>query len=90
MQKFRTLAAFFLVEKQQPRREEERKKKNAKYYGHFGAGARTPLGPILDIRECQFRMNHHNVMRVASSLPLDKISGFCHTLHRNPATKKHL
>ena len=45
MQKFRTLAAFFLVEKQQPRREREKKKKNAKYYGHFGAGARTPLGP---------------------------------------------
>ena len=47
MQKFRTLAAFFLVEKQQPRREEE---ENAKYYGHFGAGARTPLGPMYDTR----------------------------------------
>ena len=49
MKKFRTLAAFFLVEKQWPekerKKEERRKKNNAKYYGHFGAGARTPLGP---------------------------------------------
>ena len=40
------LAAFFLVEKQQPQRE-ERRENNGKYYGHFGASARTPLGPKL-------------------------------------------
>ena len=34
MQKFRTLAAFFLVEKQQPQKKKEREN-NAKYYGHF-------------------------------------------------------
>ena len=27
------------------RKRERRKRNNAKYYGHFGTGARTPLGP---------------------------------------------
>ena len=50
MQKFRTLAAFFVVEKQWPekerRRRRRRKRNNAKYYGHYVV-CTAPLEPIL-------------------------------------------
>ena len=47
MQKFRTLAAFFLVEKQWPEKKERRKKNNAKYYGHYVV-CTALLGPKYD------------------------------------------
>ena len=53
MQKFRTLAAFVLVEKQWPQKKEERrKKKNAKYYGHYVV-CTAPLGPIVYLSDLE-------------------------------------
>jgi hypothetical protein len=44
----------------------------------------------LDIKECQFRINHQNVKKLASSLPLDEFSRFCKFLEAREMTRAKL